>query len=91
MIGVAACPTGIYTHISGIDLVRDSKTGEYVVLEDNVRTPSGVSYVIENRAVMTRTFPRAFQLHDVLPVGPLSRPNCARCCARFLRAAAIDP
>ena len=67
MIGVSV-PNGIYTHISGIDLIRDSKTGEYVVLEDNVRTPSGVSYVIENRAVMQRTFPRAFQLHDVLPV-----------------------
>ena len=48
MIGVEV-PRGIYTHISGIDLVRDSKTGEYLVLEDNVRTPSGVSYVLENR------------------------------------------
>jgi len=67
MIGVAV-PNGIFAHISGIDLIRDSTTGEYVVLEDNVRTPSGVSYVIENRAVMTRTFPRAFQIHDVLPV-----------------------
>ena len=67
MIGVAV-PRGIYTHISGIDLIRDSRSGDYVVLEDNVRTPSGVSYVIENRAVMARTFPRAFELHDVLPV-----------------------
>ncbi|HYP08045.1 MAG TPA: circularly permuted type 2 ATP-grasp protein [Bryobacteraceae bacterium] len=59
---------GIYTHVSGIDLVRDSRTGEYLVLEDNVRTPSGVSYVLENRLVMTRTFPGAFQRHGVLPV-----------------------
>ena len=61
-------PRGIHTHISGIDLVRDSRTGEMVVLEDNVRTPSGVSYVLENRLVMTRTFPDAFQACEVLPV-----------------------
>ena len=67
MIGVSV-PNGIYTHVAGIDLVRDSATGEFLVLEDNVRTPSGVSYVVENRAVMTRTFPRAFQRYDVLPV-----------------------
>ena len=58
----------IHTHICGIDLVRDSKTGEYCVLEDNVRTPSGVSYVLENRIVMTRTFPDAFEDLEVLPV-----------------------
>src|SRR5580693_1045147 len=67
MIGVEV-PRGIYTHICGIDLVRDSSTGELCVLEDNVRTPSGVSYVLENRLVMTRTFPDAFQQHEVLPV-----------------------
>jgi len=67
MIGVEV-PRGIYTHVAGIDLVRDSKSGEYRVLEDNVRTPSGISYVLENRQVMTRTFPHAFQAHDVLPV-----------------------
>lgn len=67
MIGVKV-PRGIYTHISGIDLVRDSKTGELLVLEDNVRTPSGISYVLENRLVMTRTFPDAFQAYEVLPV-----------------------
>jgi uncharacterized circularly permuted ATP-grasp superfamily protein len=61
-------PLGIYTHVAGIDLVRDSRTGEYVVLEDNVRTPSGVSYVLENRAVMRKTFPILFQQHGVLPV-----------------------
>ena len=67
MMGIEV-PRGIHTHISGIDLVRDSKTGEMVVLEDNVRTPSGVSYVMENRLVMTRTFPDAFQACEVLPV-----------------------
>src|SRR5580693_1062980 len=61
-------PRGIYTHVCGIDLVRDSKTGEFCVLEDNVRTPSGISYVLENRLVMTRTLPEAFQEHEVLPV-----------------------
>jgi uncharacterized circularly permuted ATP-grasp superfamily protein len=68
MIGLRP-PSGIYTHISGIDLVRDSKTGEFLVLEDNVRTPSGISYVLENRAVMTRTFANAFHQHEVLPIG----------------------
>ena len=48
--------------------MRDSKTGEFLVLEDNVRTPSGISYVLENRLVMTRTFPDAFQSYEVLPV-----------------------
>jgi uncharacterized circularly permuted ATP-grasp superfamily protein len=65
-------PRGIHTLICGIDLVRDSKTGEMCVLEDNVRTPSGVSYVIENRLVMTRTFPDAFQAYEVLPVNHYS-------------------
>jgi uncharacterized circularly permuted ATP-grasp superfamily protein len=58
----------IYTHICGIDLIRDSHTGEFLVLEDNVRTPSGISYVLENRLVMTRTFPDAFSAYEVLPV-----------------------
>src|SRR5215472_3257534 len=61
-------PKGIYTHISGIDLVRDSKTGDFVVLEDNVRTPSGISYVLENRLVMTRTFPKVFETLEILPI-----------------------
>src|SRR5215472_18758574 len=67
VIGVEVA-RGIHTHICGIDLVRDSKTGEFCVLEDNVRTPSGVSYVLENRIVMTRTFPDAFEDLEVLPV-----------------------
>src|SRR5437867_5951549 len=67
MIGLQP-PGGIHIHIAGIDLVRDSKTGEFLVLEDNVRTPSGISYVLENRAVMTRTLAHAFHMHDVLPI-----------------------
>src|ERR1700683_4112313 len=67
VIGVEVA-RGIYTHICGIDLVRDSKSGDFYVLEDNVRTPSGISYVLENRLVMTRTLPEAFQACEVLPV-----------------------
>ena len=48
--------------------MRDSKTGEFFVLEDNVRTPSGISYVLENRLVMTRILPDAFQACEVRPV-----------------------
>jgi uncharacterized circularly permuted ATP-grasp superfamily protein len=60
-------PGGVYVHISGIDLVRDGQ-GVFRVLEDNLRCPSGVSYVLENRAVMKRAFPRAFEKLNVLPV-----------------------
>jgi uncharacterized circularly permuted ATP-grasp superfamily protein len=67
MIGVEV-PLGIHIHIAGIDLVRDSASGEYLVLEDNVRTPSGISYVLENRSVMKRTFPGSFLSNEVLPV-----------------------
>jgi uncharacterized circularly permuted ATP-grasp superfamily protein len=52
-------PHGVYVHIAGIDLVR-GPSGEFVVLEDNARTPSGVSYVLENRGVMKRALPRVF-------------------------------
>jgi uncharacterized circularly permuted ATP-grasp superfamily protein len=60
-------PRGVWTHISGTDLVRD-KNGTIYVLEDNIRVPSGVSYVLENRAVMKRAFPRAFEGQSILPV-----------------------
>jgi uncharacterized circularly permuted ATP-grasp superfamily protein len=52
-------PRNLYTHICGTDLIRD-RWGNYLVLEDNCRTPSGVSYVLENRAVMKRVFPALF-------------------------------
>src|SRR5262249_22638260 len=54
-------------HITGSDLVRDGQ-GRYMVLEDNGRSPSGVSYVLENRSAMKRTFPRLFERSGVLPV-----------------------
>jgi uncharacterized circularly permuted ATP-grasp superfamily protein len=60
-------PGGVRVHVAGIDLVRDEE-GRFRVLEDNVRVPSGVSYVIENRRVMTRTFPSLFAEQPVRPV-----------------------
>ncbi len=60
-------PKDIYLHISGIDLIRDA-TGEYLVLEDNGRTPSGVSYVLKNRQVMKQAFPGLFEQYNVRAV-----------------------
>jgi uncharacterized circularly permuted ATP-grasp superfamily protein len=60
-------PRGVWCHISGTDLVRDSD-GKYYVLEDNMRCPSGVSYVLQNRRIMKRTFPRVFEASRVRPV-----------------------
>jgi uncharacterized circularly permuted ATP-grasp superfamily protein len=60
-------PRGIYCHITGTDLVRD-KDGRFYVLEDNARCPSGVSYVLENRQVLKRTFPRVFERMSIRPV-----------------------
>jgi uncharacterized circularly permuted ATP-grasp superfamily protein len=66
MLGVRV-PRDVYIHICGSDLIRD-KSGNYFVLEDNGRTPSGVSYVLENRAVMRRVFPQLFNEYRVRPV-----------------------
>ena len=60
-------PNGVYSHIAGIDLVRH-EDGEYYVLEDNLRTPSGVSYMLENRRMMMRLFPELFARQRVHPV-----------------------
>jgi uncharacterized circularly permuted ATP-grasp superfamily protein len=60
-------PNGVRVHISGVDLVRDEH-GRFRVLEDNLRIPSGVSYVIENRRAMTQTMPALFAEARVLPV-----------------------
>jgi uncharacterized circularly permuted ATP-grasp superfamily protein len=60
-------PRDIYIHICGTDLIRDDK-GNYLVLEDNGRCPSGVSYVLENRRSMKRTFPVVFERAGVRPV-----------------------
>lgn len=58
---------GIWCHITGTDLVRD-RDGQMYVLEDNLRCPSGVSYVLENRQIMKRTFPQVFGASHVRPV-----------------------
>ncbi len=60
-------PGGIYAHIAGIDVIRD-EAGTFRVLEDNLRVPSGVSYMLENRKVMMRLFPELFVNHRVAPV-----------------------
>jgi uncharacterized circularly permuted ATP-grasp superfamily protein len=58
---------GVYVHIAGIDLIRGAD-GRFKVLEDNARVPSGVSYVLENRMVMKKVFPRVFERSKVMPV-----------------------
>ena len=60
-------PRGIWCHVTGTDLVRD-RDGSFYVLEDNLRCPSGVSYVLENRQVLKRTFPQVFEASKVRPV-----------------------
>lgn len=66
MIGMPV-PRNLYVHINGTDLVRDD-TGQYRVLEDNLRSPSGVSYVLENRQTMKRVFPNLIRNYAVRPV-----------------------
>ena len=66
MIGVRP-PAGVYTHIIGVDIVRTGEN-EFFVLEDNARTPSGVSYMLENRETMMQLFPELFQKIRVRPV-----------------------
>ncbi|HZF14747.1 MAG TPA: circularly permuted type 2 ATP-grasp protein [Steroidobacteraceae bacterium] len=60
-------PGGIYAHVAGIDVVR-SDSGGFHVLEDNLRVPSGVSYMLENRKMMMRLFPELFARHSIAPV-----------------------
>jgi uncharacterized circularly permuted ATP-grasp superfamily protein len=60
-------PGNIYIHVCGTDLIRDND-GQYLVLEDNGRCPSGVSYLLENRQTMKRVFPRLFSRYSVRPV-----------------------
>ncbi len=66
MIGMDV-PGGIYAHIAGVDVVR-AGAGEYYVLEDNLRVPSGVSYMLENRKMMMRLFPELFATQAIRPV-----------------------
>jgi uncharacterized circularly permuted ATP-grasp superfamily protein len=60
-------PRDVYTHVVGTDIIRDDR-GDFLVLEDNCRSPSGVSYVLENRNLMTRVFPELFGLYPVRPI-----------------------
>ena len=60
-------PNGVRIHVAGIDLIRDDR-GNFRVLEDNLRSPSGVSYVMENRRTMARVFPNLFATHRVRAV-----------------------
>jgi len=66
MLGIEV-PQGIYAHVAGIDVVRAGE-GEFFVLEDNLRVPSGVSYMLENRKMMMRLFPELFARNRVAPV-----------------------
>jgi uncharacterized circularly permuted ATP-grasp superfamily protein len=70
MVGVDL-PGGVYSHIAGIDIVRAANadgSGTYYVLEDNLRVPSGVSYMLENRKMTMRLFPELFSRHRIEPV-----------------------
>lgn len=60
-------PGGVWCHLNGTDLIRD-RNGQWYVLEDNLRIPSGISYVIENRRMIKRTFPEVFQKLAIQPV-----------------------
>jgi uncharacterized circularly permuted ATP-grasp superfamily protein len=83
-------PHGVYVHIAGIDIVRvDERT--FYVLEDNARTPSGVSYMLENREAMMRLFPELFARHRVAPVE--NYPDALLAALRSVapRSAARDP
>jgi uncharacterized circularly permuted ATP-grasp superfamily protein len=71
MIGVQP-PGGIYAHIVGIDLIRDER-GRYLVLEDNARTPSGVSYMLESRQALKRIFASLFERSGVRPIDQYPR------------------
>ena len=66
MVGLNV-PKGVYAHVIGSDIVRD-ENGEYLVLEDNLRSPSGASYMLENRQAMKRTFAPLFERYCVLPI-----------------------
>jgi uncharacterized circularly permuted ATP-grasp superfamily protein len=60
-------PLGIYIHVTGSDIIRDGQ-GNYMVLEDNLRTPSGVSYMLQNRQAMKRAFPVLFEKYKIRPI-----------------------
>ena len=70
-------PHGVWCHVCGTDLVRDAD-GTVYVLEDNLRVPSGVSYMLENREVMKRVFPELFDQHAIHPIDDYPE-QLARC------------
>ncbi len=80
-------PRDIYLHISGIDLIRDGD-GQFMVLEDNCRTPSGVSYVLKNRQVMKQIFPNLFETYAIRPVD--SYPSDLLATLRYAAPAGCD-
>ena len=80
-------PRRVFTHVVGTDLIRDDD-GEYRVLEDNCRCPSGVSYVLENRNLLSRTFPELFSQLPVRPVGDY--PNALLDTLSFVAPSASD-
>jgi uncharacterized circularly permuted ATP-grasp superfamily protein len=88
MLGINV-PRGIYISICGTDLIRD-QNGDYLVLEDNCRTPSGVSYVLENRAIMKRIFPAVFQAAHVRPIEDYPH-NLLRCLRHLAPPDMSDP
>jgi uncharacterized circularly permuted ATP-grasp superfamily protein len=67
MQGVSV-PLGVYAHVAGVDVVRAGDDGAFYVLEDNLRVPSGVSYMLENRKMMMRLFPELFVQNRIAPV-----------------------
>ncbi|HEY9715495.1 MAG TPA: circularly permuted type 2 ATP-grasp protein [Chroococcales cyanobacterium] len=77
-------PNDVYIHVCGTDLIRD-KQGNYLVLEDNGRTPSGVSYVLENRAIMKRIFPGLFESYRVRSIEdyPYNLLQCLKALAQY--------
>lgn len=88
MIGMSP-PGNVYTHIVGVDLVRTGQD-EFFVLEDNARTPSGVSYMLENRETMLKMFPELFSANRVRPVSDYPR-NLQRSLAASAPPATTGP
>ncbi len=88
MLGINV-PRGIYVSICGTDLIRD-RAGNYLVLEDNCRTPSGVSYVLENRSIMKRIFPAVFQAAHVRPIEDYPH-NLLQCLRHLAPPDMLDP
>jgi len=93
MVGVDV-PGGVYSHIAGIDIVRAGHadgSGSYYVLEDNLRVPSGVSYMLENRKMMMRLFPVRCSCRTASPRSHITPTCCWRPCAPSRRPASTSP